>query len=63
MYITQALWLYLAPYNILLPQQYFLHALDHIHMLPVFVLSSDNAISDESVSLDGIASANWKLLN
>lgn len=45
---------------ILLPRQHFSHALDNTFMLPIFVLNSGNEVPGEGVSLDGIASANWR---
>ena len=47
--------------EILLTQQHFSHVLDL--MLPVFVLNLGNEVSGNSVSLNCITSANWRLLN
>lgn len=49
--------------EILLLQQQFSHVLDHNLVLPLFVLNSSNEVSGNCVSLDCIASANWRLLN
>lgn len=47
----------------LLPQYHFSHVLDNTLVLPKFVLNSGNEVSSEGVSLDCVASANWRLLN
>lgn len=49
--------------DILLSQQHFSHVLYHNLMLPVFVLNLGNEVSGNSVSLNCITSANWRLLN